>query len=478
VADKPNILWIMTDQQRADSLGYARPGPSDTPRLDSLARQGVIFDTAYSSSPSCVPARSSLMTGILHHRLPLMSPGPRARTPTALALKEGYWTIARALRNHSYDTALFGKMHFQPIKADHGFDTIASCEHLPAGYPADTSDDYRQWLEAEGLQDVRFHNPTKPCLFPYDDDRHPTEWITGMAEKFLNMTDRDKKPWFTVVSYPDPHTPYLPLEKYARQCPPENEKLPPEGIEVNNSLPGLLKESAMRNDPGGFFTPRRVESFPEQYTQAVLAAIRANIRHIDDVVQRLLDCIDLDNTIVVFLSDHGDFGGHRGFLGKAPWLPFDDLVRVPFFWAGAGINSGKRYSAPVQSFDLAPTLLDFAGIPLPCDNMDGISLRQVLQGGTMDVERTVVSATTEGAPMIRQGRYKHIWHSGEGSSALYDLQNDPGERNNLADDPQFASLISDNVDYLRRLLDSPTPDLWQTDDQQAPEYTSGRNVFL
>ena len=468
----------MTDQQRADSLGYARPGPSDTPNLDRLARQGVIFDAAYSSSPSCVPARSSLMTGILHHRLPLMPPSPHARTPSGLALKAGYWTVARALRDHGYDTALFGKMHFQPIKADHGFDTVASCEHLPAGYSKDTTDDYKIWLESQGLTDIRFNSPAKPRLFPYRDEQHPTEWTARHAENFLRSQERTERPWFAVVSYPDPHTPYLPLEKYASQYPPENESLPDEGVNVNDSLTGLLRQSAMQDEPDGFYTPRRVEYFPRQHTQAVLAAIRASIRHIDDTTQRLLDCVNLKDTIVVFVSDHGDYGGHRGFLGKAPWLPFDDLVRVPFFWTGAGIDQGKRYSAPVQSFDLAPTLLDFAGIAPPCDSLDGISLRSALDGGIIDDQRLIVSATTEGWPMLRRGHYKHIWHSGENSSALYNLKSDPGERNNLADDPQFASLISENVVYLRALLEKPTPDIWQIEAPHPDEHSSGKTVLL
>ena len=460
MARQPNILWIMTDQQRADSLGYAHAGPSCTPNLDRLAGQGMIFDTAYSSSPSCVPARSSLMTGLLHHRLPLVAPGPRARTPAGLALRPGCWTIAHALRDQGYDTALFGKMHFQPVKADHGFTTVASCEHLPAGYPDGTTDDYHDWLAAEGLPDIRFQTPSRPRIFPYADEYHSTEWVTRHGEQFLQQSERRQRPWFAVVSYPDPHTPYLPLQRYAAQYPASNEVLPTDGVDVNNSLPGLLRESALCDDPDGFFTPRRVEYFPAEHTRAGLAAIRAANRHIDDVVQRLLNLVDLQNTVVVFLSDHGDYGGHRGFLGKAPWLPFDDLVRVPFFWAGAGIGPGQRCRAPVQSFDIVPTLLDMAGLPLPCDDLDSISLLPVLQGGTADPQRPVVSATSEGWPMIRRGRYKHIWHSGEDSSALYDMDADPGERHNLAADPVHAALIRQNVEYLRALLQRPTPPLW------------------
>ncbi len=135
--NRPNILLVMTDQQRYDSLGYARPGLiSDTPNLDALAAAGVIFEQAYSSDTACIPARSSLLTGLLPHRVPTGGGNrPRAQTASGLALTEGYWTLAHALRDAGYDTALFGKMHFSPIRAQHGFDTMAMCEHLPAGLP-------------------------------------------------------------------------------------------------------------------------------------------------------------------------------------------------------------------------------------------------------------------------------------------------------------------------------------------------------
>ena len=137
----PNILMIMTDQQRADSMGYAGNKPSDTPNLDRLARQGAIFENAYSSSTSCVPARSSLMTGLLPHRVPTVDSNGRKSAGLGLSLKPGQWTIARALRDAGYETALFGKMHFHPMHADHGFDVMHMCEHLPAGYAENAEDD-------------------------------------------------------------------------------------------------------------------------------------------------------------------------------------------------------------------------------------------------------------------------------------------------------------------------------------------------
>src|SRR5437588_4716995 len=180
VAKRPNFLLVMTDQQRADSVGYAQGmagegrGGSDTPLLDSLAQQGVIFVNAYSASTVCVPERTALLTGIFDGQLPLVE-GGRVR-----ALKEGHWTIAHAMAGAGYVTGLFGKMHFAPIHARHGFEVVRSCEHLDAGYQPEDADDYRRWLEAQGLAD-----PRGATSFPYEDALHPEHWMTDQAIDFL-----------------------------------------------------------------------------------------------------------------------------------------------------------------------------------------------------------------------------------------------------------------------------------------------------
>src|SRR2546429_1896097 len=139
---RPNFLLVMTDQQRADSVGYAHEmggvgrGGSDTPHLDGFAHRGIIFDNAYSASTVCVPARSALLTGIFDQRLPRVDGGR--------ALKEGCWTLAHAMARAGYDTGLFGKMHFSPIHAHHGFQVVSSCEHLSraAGDGPQDADDH------------------------------------------------------------------------------------------------------------------------------------------------------------------------------------------------------------------------------------------------------------------------------------------------------------------------------------------------
>jgi choline-sulfatase len=443
---RPNILLVMTDQQRADSVGYARSDGTDTPFLDSLARRGVIFDNAYSASTVCVPARSSILTGLFDHRLP--------RGPDNRALKAGYWTVAHALSAVGYETALFGKMHFSPLDARHGFDVVRSCEHLTAaaGYAREDEDDYRRWLRSRGIDDPRFK---VPGVFPLATHLHPTHWITAQAKQFLKRRDA-ARPFFAIVSYTSPHTPLNPPAEYAKLYDPEAQMLPRSGVAANLDLPPIFR-AAFDAPPGDMFSPELVSKQSEESVKSKLAFIRALIRQIDDSVAELLDAVSLDDTVVFFTSDHGDYGGHRGLLGKVPWLPFEDLAKVPFFAVGAGVRGGRRVSELVQSCDLALTSLELAGLEPPAPGFDTEALTSVLAGAPAAPDRSVFCAFSMGWPMIRRKEFKFLWHF-TGQEVLYDLATDPGETRNLA--TEQPSLVRELRDELYVKIMQPMLDLW------------------
>jgi choline-sulfatase len=458
VVDRPDLVLIMTDQQRFDQLGYSSAGHFETPRLDALAADGVIFDQAYSASTTCVPARASLLTGLQHHRVPRVGEG--------LALEPGYWTVAHALRAAGYETALIGKMHFTPLRADHGFETMRICEDLSAeaGYTAADADDYHDWLTAQGLDDWRgafqpvgadgeqTYATTEDGGFPYDAAAHPIGWIGAEAARFLRERDGDR-PLFLVVSFTNPHAPYNPAEPYASMYPRADSRLPRDGFEVNEALPEPWRRALER--PRANRRPRnpRLKRF--------LATIRGLIRHIDDAVGEVADALDLDRSLMFVTSDHGDYGGHRGLMKKVPWIPFDDLARVPFFVTGAGVEGGRRVTDLVQSHDLALTCLDAAGVLAPDAEFDSRSIRPHLEAraGAAETERVVFCATTTPFAMVRRGSLKLTLNRRQRIPLLCDLEQDPHETTNLADSPDRRA----DADALTALLDQelwrPIPDL-------------------
>ena len=379
LVSRPDIVLLMTDQQRHDQIGYVSDGFYETPALDALAARGVAFETAYSAAATCVPARIGLLTGMQPKRVPRRAP--------MFALEPGVWTIAHALAEHGYETALIGKMHFHPIHADHGFDVLRTSEHLNATLHELTADgrpdvdDYHQWLVDEGLATWRSLEvgrapelePMPPgagstAPFPYDIRYHATSWIEHEVRSFLDRRRTDR-PLFLIVSFPHPHPPLNALDPYASRYDPADVEIPDPGFEVNESLPTPFVDALAGRTKG--FGTWRVSEHGEDALRVRLTKVRALLRHIDDVVGRIVERLPLDRTVVAFTSDHGDYGGHRGLASKVPWIPFDDLVRVPLIIAGPGISGGRRIDTLVQSSDLALTFCDAAAIDVPHEEFDG-----------------------------------------------------------------------------------------------------------
>ncbi len=456
---RPDLVLIMTDQQRHDQLGYSSNGHFETPSLDALAASGVIFETAYSAGTTCVPARVALLTGIQPHRLPTQE--------NNAALREGFWTVAHQLRSSGYETALIGKMHFAPVHSRHGFETMRLCEHIKwqglgplSKARRDEVDDYHDWLLTQGLPEWRFtDNDNMPAEYPAE--AHATAWIERETSAFLANRDRSR-PLFLVISFPHPHAPYDPPQPFASMYDPADSILPDDGYEANSGLPLVFQMAAEASRT-------RAEAEDPEQVRSFLAAVRGLVRQIDDSVGRLVAQLDLQSTFVFFTSDHGDYAGHRGLMRKNPWVPYDDLSRVAFFVAGGDVVGGRRVPELVQSCDLALTCLDYAGVAAPADvEFDTRSLRPILDGtpGPGDLDRQVICGTGRpGWPTIRHGRYKyieHIEHAELGQRVLFDLDADPREQVNLFEDAAHRAVGQELVERLRKstsqpILDIPAP---------------------
>lgn len=452
----------MTDQQRFDQVGYASNGFYETPNLDALAAGGVNFVDAYSSASTCVPARIGLLTGVQARRIP-------KRWGTT-ALQEGVWTIAHALRSQGYDTALIGKMHFTPMHANHGFSVIRTSEHLvasvhalrPDGTP--DLDDYHQWLVDRGVarwgtfdvgEPPRIEPMPRPprtrTAFPYELEYHATTWIEREVEHYL-ASRRDDRPMFLVISFPHPHEPHNPPEPYASLYDENAVDIPSQDGRANEALPEVFRIAMTGGTPR--FPGWRVAEHGEHALRARLTKIRALVRQIDDTIGRLLDRFPLDRTVVAFTSDHGDFGGHRGLASKVPWIPFDDLLRVPLVVAGPGVARGRTVTSVVQSSDLPLTFCDVAGLPFPApvEELDSVPLTPWLGASTPvdDARRVALFISNMGWPGLRIGSLKLIRHQKTGATVAFDLAEDTGESRNIAEDPAYR----DRVDDCNALLDA------------------------
>ncbi len=425
-----------------------------------------MFDTAYSSSTVCVPSRISLLTGVGANRVPRVD---------KLYLPEGYWTVARELGAAGYQTAIVGKGHFRPMRGDYGFDTMRMCEHLYGlDFLPDESgdrqlvgggDDYHRWLVEQGLADHRLADreprlagtPRDP-RFPLDPSAHPTSWVEREALEVLARRDPDR-PLYLVVSFPHPHDPLDPPEPYESMYDPADSVLPPEGFEVNDGLPWAFRQPLTVQT--GPFRPSRPNS--ERHLRELQALTRGLIRQIDDSIGRILSAIDTDRTVIGFTSDHGDYGGHRGMLRKVPWIPFEDLWRVPLVLAAPDMVGGRRHAGMVQNMDWVTTALDYAGVAFDPGEFEARSLRPALTdpGWQPDPSRHLIGAVADGWPTIRLGNLKLITrsHFTLPGRAMFDLDADPGEQVDLAADPARSAEADELEDLLRRSIWVAPPEL-------------------
>lgn len=357
--DKPNVVIIMTDQQRAD-LCKREGFPLDTtPFLDLLARRGVWFNKAYTSMPVCAPARVSMLTG----RWPSAH-----RVRTNHNIEDAYYTedLFDVFRRHGYSTALIGKnhSHLSPEKCDFWFE----CGHLGIHGDGLSQQEraFNKWME-----ETHFHMSLEPAPFPLE-CQIPYR-LVSKAEEWVKSIGR--RPFLLWLSFPEPHNPYQVPEPYWSMFPPEILPLPRADesiLEVKGFKYCWCRACFELAFPG----------FKEQIPRA-RASYLGMLRLLDDQIRRFVEFLDaqrlLEDTIIVFLSDHGDFVGEYGLLRKGPGLA-EVLVRIPLQFFGPGIRRFENpHPAHVSIVDIMPTLCEAVGIQLP-DGVQGRSLWPLLTG--------------------------------------------------------------------------------------------------
>ncbi len=449
MADHPNIILIITDQQRFDSINALGFPWVDTPNLDRLVQDGTSFDNCFITAPSCAPARASLFTGYWPH-------------VTGVLQNADLWrhSWVERMADAGYHCVNIGKMHSFPYEAPLGFHERYVVEnkdrYLEGRYYFDEWDKalrargevkqqrelYRKWpgyRESLGAFDWKL-----PA------DLHPDFFVGDMARWWLESYPQTQ-PLFLQVGFPGPHPPYDPLPDYAR--PYLERELPLQEVyqEDLDGQPSPFKQLREHN----FATDHDAVVHLPQPTQAQRHRQRAhylaNVTMIDEKIDQLMQTLDeqgyLENSIVIFTSDHGDCLTDHGHSQK--WTMYDTIMRVPLIvWAPGRVDAGLRILGMCQLMDVGRTVLELAGVTPPSD-MQAESLVPALRAETLPDwrPRDLVFAEHpadgiyEGPymTMVRSRDWKlvHFLDSDEGQ--LFDLRNDPDEFHNLWDEPAFAA---------------------------------------
>lgn len=451
-SSRPNLLLLMTDDQAWDAIGYASGGRVKTPNLDRLAAGGMTFTAAHCNTLPCIASRASLMSGLQHHRWERASRQVRGSSEVLeIALAPGTWTWTHALRAAGYTTALFGKMHFFPRNSQHGFDIMQLCDPWPR-----RRDDYEQWLEREGQLDewqkTRWMaNSGLPTAWRLDPRYHRISWVRDRAIDFLASRRPGDPPHAAIVSFFAPHGPYDPAEPFASEYDPATLETPTDQWTDMENMPPQLRDLPRHWERDRF--AGRGAGFAR-----FLAAYLGLVSEIDDAIGAITPHVDLERTLVLFTTDHGNYVGKRGQLFKMPTIPFEAIARVPFFACGVGVPGGTTYSHPVSLVDIAPTFLRAAGLPVPGD-LDGVALQECFADPSSGEDRSAYCFGADGFDALEQHGVKYFRSHDRAAELLFDLATDPDELHNLAGEPGRAA----QVQALRAAMDAiqtrPAPHL-------------------
>jgi arylsulfatase A-like enzyme len=468
LADRPNILWYCSDQQRFDTVGALNNPYVHTPRLDGFMKQSVTMDYAYCQSPICTPSRSSFLTGMYPSAVGVNGNGNES-WPEQYAER----LLPNMLTRAGYHCGLVGKLHLagaanaRENRVDDGYDYF-QYSHAPKG-PNDFGHDYAEWLRAQGADPEKllgeynkmdsYRQGAKVKSFggvyepTSEQDNvpphlHQTHWCTEKSIEFIDKNRRQDQPWMLSVNPFDPHAAFDPPYEYYQRF--DVDEMPGAHFE-----PSDLAHQQHLTDAGVDFQSK--PQHPDEWDhKRVQAAYYAMIEQVDHEFGRILDHLDAtgerDNTVIIFMSDHGEALCDHGLLLKGCRF-FEGLVRVPLM-----ISWPQKFQQDVVSdslvelIDVVPTLLDAAGLAIPYW-VQGQSLTGVLDGST-DSHRQAVRTEFFGAinypdqthaTMYRNRQWKLVSYHGKNLFELYDLRADPWEHKDLSNDPLHQDTLRDLI---------------------------------
>ncbi len=418
---KKHIIYLFSDQHNGDVVGYGGDPTVRTPNLNRMALNGTTLANCYCSSPLCVPSRSSMLSGLL--------PSETGIFNNFQCLRSDRMTFVNSIAAAGYESVLCGRMHFVGPDQRHGFEKRLVGDMTPS-YPGLPKNNYGEALKAAdfpGPAPIEKAGAGYSAVLQYDTE------VTEAAIGFLQDRKEDR-PLFMTVGFYGPHCPYVaPKELYDYYF----ENLPPvESISEEfraNVHPAVKK----------WYENRRITEVSREQIRKVRAAYYGMVEFLDDLMGKIIEAVDrtlgLENTILVYGSDHGDNIGANGLFWKTNL--YDGAARVPLVFSCPGlIPENTTIREPASLMDIGPTFIHFAGGPeLP--KTHGLNLGPILTGGAKaDPERPIIAqlADVKGdnpSAMIRKGDWKLVLHSGYDVPQLFDLDEDPRECDDLGSDP-------------------------------------------
>ncbi|MEI6579018.1 MAG: sulfatase-like hydrolase/transferase [Eubacteriales bacterium] len=425
---KPNILFILSDQHNASFLGCNGNELINTPHLDMLASQGVLFENAYCQNPLCVPSRCSLLTGKYSKNLGIYE--------NRHILESDSTTIPKVLLEQGYKTCVIGKTHFNGEQyqgyQQRPYGDLFGQAHQPDPKRTEPAPD-------SGLGDVIGNSGATGIPLPLTQ----TEICVSETAKWLqtHAAQKDSRPFMLSVNFDKPHFPIRAPKKYFEKYKGK--------VRIPEFYPDYIEKYAVPFVKKAFEVNGAWEHYGKDRDihERALAAYYACIEWVDNAIGRILQVLEYlelaDDTIIIYASDHGEMAGEKGAWQKTVF--FDASSKVPFImrWPSK-FPAGQRRKEPVGLIDLFPTLCDFAGIPAPKE-CDGISLKPLLFGDetierkAIFCESVVLKVPEYAGCMIRNEKWKYSYYL-DGTEELYDMKNDPGELNNLASVEQYSLL--------------------------------------
>lgn len=509
MASKPNFLYIMVDQHRADWLGcYGHPVVK-SPNIDALARAGTRFDEFHVATPVCMPNRASFMTGRM--------PSVHGLRYNGCNLSDKANTFVDVLKADGYATASIGKSHLQPMTVmearhpdtgldgpikeawkanneNHGLeqpDRYAQSEHFDFPTPYYGFDyvdmvtahgdkaggHYKQWFKQQYPNWQELHDPsnqlphdyTCPQVFrtPIPEEGYPSAYIRESAKNYLTSRAEDScadQPFYAFVSFPDPHHPFNPPGKYWDMYKPSDFTLPARFEDHKNPPPPLKHARTYFEESGGQQTPQHAFMTSDQEVQEAMALTAGMITMIDDavgeIIQTLKDNGQYDNTVIVFNADHGDYLGDFNLLLKGPWA-LRSINRVPMIWSDPQSRESLTSSALASTIDISATILERAGVA-PYFGMQGESFLSCVAGNDQHRDSLLIEYNDGFARngFDKSARVRTVvtkqWqlsvYKDQNWGELYDLENDPRQTHNLWDSDEHAETKAALFENLTQLL--------------------------